>query len=110
MLSWNRDSTNAANVTFYKRTTTCASSIHTYHTPFSINALHSYPPVMTPQIFTYETSDPPLPLHDSSAESVTPKGNPTLRNNLPNLVPNVPSDPDSDPVSSDSYLYYSYDS
>ena len=40
-------------------------------------------------------------MHDSSAESVTPKVNPTPCNDPPNLVPNVPDDPDSDPSLSD---------
>ena len=35
---------------------------------------------------------------------MTPKGNPTIRNNPPNPAPNVPADPDSDPSLSDSSL------
>ena len=54
-------------------------------------------------IFTYGTaSDPPSPSNESSAESVTPKGNTEPRDNPPNLVPNVPDKPDSDPSFSDS--------
>ena len=41
---------------------------------------------------------------------MTPKGNPTLRNNSSNPAPNVPTDPDSDPSLSDSSLSDSYDS
>ena len=55
-------------------------------------------------IFTYESAnDPPSPPHDSSAESVTPKGNPKPRNNQPNTVPKIPAEQDSDP----SWLDYS---
>ena len=54
--------------------------------------------------FIYGTkNDPPSPLHESSAESVTYKGNPAQRNNPPNPVPNVPDDPDSD----QSFSYFS---
>ena len=55
-------------------------------------------------------SEPPSPPHDSSVESVTPKGNHKPRNNPPNPVPNVPSDPDSDPSLSHHSLSESYDS
>ena len=41
---------------------------------------------------------------------MTPKGNPTLRNNSSNPAPNVPTDPDSDPSLSDYSLSDSYDS
>ena len=54
--------------------------------------LHSFnlhPPVIAPRMVNYGTSDPPSPLHESSEESVTTKGNTTPRNNPPNLVPNV---------------------
>ena len=61
--------------------------------------------VPAPLIFTYgTTSDPQSPSHDSSAETMKPKGNPTPRNNPPNMVPNVPADPDSDLISSYSCL------
>ena len=64
-----------------------------------------YPLLPAPWKFAYgKVRDPPSPSHDSSAESVTPKGNPMTRNNPPNPVPNVPVDPDSDQISSDSYL------
>ena len=43
------------------------------------------------------------------AESVTPKVNPTPRNNPPNLILNVPADQDSDPSLSYSSLSYSFD-
>ena len=68
-------------------------------------------PVPDPQIFTYGTaSDPWSPSHDLSAESVTPKGNPTPWNKPHNPVPNIPSDPDSDPILSDYSLSDSFDS
>ena len=54
--------------------------------------------VPTPLIFTYgKTRDPQSPPHDSSAETMKHKGNPTPRNNPPNLVPNVPDYLDSVP-------------
>ena len=65
----------------------------------------------TSLIFTYwSASDPPSPSHDSSAESVTSKGNPKPSKNPPNLVPNVPDDPYSDPSLSDSSSSESSDS
>ena len=68
-------------------------------------------PVPDPRIFTYGTaSDPQSPSHNSSAENVTPKGNPMPCNNPPNLAPNTPSEPDSDSSSSDSSSVDSYDS
>ena len=64
----------------------------------------------SPLIFTYGTiRNPQSPSHESSSEIVKPKGNPTPRNNPPNLVPNVPADPDSDTSSSYSYSLYSSD-
>ena len=70
--------------------------VHLVHTPFLVPAS---------PIFNYVTaSDPQSPSHDSLAESVTQKVNPTPRNNNHNLVPNVPDDPDSDPSLSDSSL------
>ena len=51
--------------------------------------------VPAPQIFTYgKSSDPRSTSHDSSAESVTPKGNPTPHNNPPNLLLKIPDEPD----------------
>ena len=41
---------------------------------------------------------------------MTPKGNPTPRNNPPNPALNVPADPDADPSLSDSPLSYPSDS
>ena len=41
---------------------------------------------------------------------MTPKGNPTPRNNPPNTVTNVPSDPDSYPTLLDYSSLDSYDS
>ena len=68
-------------------------------------------PVPAPKIFTYGTaSDPPLPSHESSAERVTPKGNPTTHKNPPNTVLNVPSDPDSYPSLLDTSSLDSNDS
>ena len=64
--------------------------------------VHTSPPVPASTIFSYGIpSDSPSPSHDSSLESVTPKGNIKPRNNPPNPVPNVPSDTDSDPSLSD---------
>ena len=59
-------------------------------------------PVPAPRIITYGTaSHPQSPLHNSSAETVTPRGNPRTRKNLSNSVPDVPAEPDSDPSYSD---------
>ena len=66
-----------------------------------LHLFHSYPPVPAPLIFTYGTSDPSSPSYESSAESVTSKGNPTQHNNTPNTVLNVTAEPDSDPSPSD---------
>ena len=41
---------------------------------------------------------------DNLSRFVTPKGNPTPRNNPPKPAPNVPDDPDSDPSLSDCSL------
>ena len=60
--------------------------VHLVHTPYMVPA---------PRTFTYgKASDPRSPSHDSSEESVTPKGNTTTCNNPPNTVPNIPNDPD----------------
>ena len=79
--------------------------LHTYmklvHTPSPVHSLHFYPPIPAPHhtpIFTYGTSYPPSPLHDFSAESVTPKVNTTPRKTPTNPVPNIPAEPDSDPI------------
>ena len=54
--------------------------------------------VPAPLIFIYGTTrDPQSPSHDSSAETMKPKGNTTPRNNPPNMVPKVPPEPYSDP-------------
>ena len=95
---------------FSKRTPNYAPSIHTAHTPSPVHSLYSYHPVLIPRIFTYGTSDTPSPSHESSAEIVTPKGNPTPRNNPTNLVQNIPADPDSYPSFSDSSSLGSSDS
>ena len=59
--------------------------------------------VPNPQILTYESSgDPQSTSDDSSEEILTPKVNPTPRNNPPNTVPNIPDEPDSDLRFSDS--------
>ena len=60
--------------------------------------MHTPYPVLDQQIFfTYgRASKPPTSLHDSSAEIVTPKGNPMPCNNPPYMVTHSPSDPDSD--------------
>ena len=54
-------------------------------------------------------SDPPSPLHESSAEIMTPKGSTKPHNKPTNLVPYVPADPDSDPILSDSSSSESFD-
>ena len=65
---------------------------------YPVHLIHTPSPVIASPIFIYGTaSDPPSPQYDSSAEIVTTKGNPTTRNNPPNLVPKVPYDPYSDP-------------
>ena len=79
-------------------------SKHRSHTTSLVHSFHLYPPVPAQQTFTYSTSDPPSPSHDSSAESVTTKVNLTPHNNPHNPVPNVPADPGSDPSSSDFTL------
>ena len=67
--------------------------------------------VIASPIFTYGTvRDSTSPSHDSSAESVIHKVNPTPHNNPPNPVPNVPADTDSDPNFSYSYFLGSSDS
>ena len=81
----------------------------TSHTPPQLNSLHLYPPLPAPQIFTYGTSEPTALLHSPSEESVTPKGDPKLCNNPPNLVQSVIADPYSDPISSCSSLSDSSD-
>ena len=97
LLSWDRDLTDEADSIVSKRTPfACISSIHTSHTPSPIHKLHFYPLVFAPQIFTYATSDPPLPSHVSSEEIVSFKSNPNPCKNTPNPVLNVPADPDSD--------------
>ena len=66
--------------------------VYLVHTPYL---------VPTTGIFTYGTaSDPRSPSHEPSTESVTPKGNTTLRNKPPNLLPNVPAELYSEPSSS----------
>ena len=61
----------------------------------NILALPVHSPLHASPMFTDgSASDPPLPTHDSSAESVTPKGNPNPRDNPSNPVPCVPDDPD----------------
>ena len=88
---------NSADICAIEKT--LLSSIHFVHTPY---------PVPAPLIFTYRTaSDPLSPPHDSSSESMTPKLNPTPRNNPSNPVLNLPADMDSDTSSS---YYYSSDS
>ena len=78
---------------------------------FLVQLVHTTSPLSAPQIFTYGTKSEPLsPSHDSSAESVTPKVNPTPHNNPPNQVPNVPDEPYSYPSSSYSSLSDSSDS
>ena len=55
-------------------------------------------PIHASRIFTYASARDPLsPLHESSVESVTHRGNPKSCNNPPNPVPNVPAESDSDP-------------
>ena len=111
ILSYIRDSTESSAIKLSNRTPfDYVSSIHTYHKPSLLYLFHSYPPVPVPQIFTYGTSEPPSPLHDSSVENVVPKGNTTTRNNPPNMLPKVPADPDSYPSSSYSSLKDSSDS
>ena len=44
-------------------------------------------------IFCGRAIHSPSPSHESSSESVTPKGNPTPCNNPPKLVLNIPPDP-----------------
>ena len=62
-------------------------------------------------IFTYgRASDPPSPSHDSSEESVPPKGNPKLCNNPINPVLYVSADPELDPSLKYSSSLYSSDS
>ena len=95
LLSWDRDSADAAANT--------VSSINTARTPSQVHSLHLYPPVPVPQIFTHRESEPSSPLHKSSPEIMTPKGNPTSRNNPPDSVTNVPADPDSDTILSDNH-------
>ena len=76
-----------------------------------IDLVHTPSPVPASPIFFYgRASYSPSKSHDSSAESLTPKGNPTPRNNSPNMVLNLPSDPDSDPILSDHSLSDSSDS
>ena len=103
IFSWYRYLKDAEASKFSNRTLTYKSLIHISHTPYLVHPLHFYHLVPAAQIFTYETSDPPSPSHDSSSESVTPKGNPITRKDPPNPVPNVPSDPESNTSLSDSY-------
>ena len=64
--------------------------------------VHTPPTVTTSPIFTYGRAIEPLPpSHDSSAENVTPKGNPIPHNIPPNTSPKILADPDSDPSLSD---------
>ena len=66
-----------------------------------VNLMHTPSPLPVPQIFTYGTaSDPQSPPYDSSAESVTPKGNNTPHKDPTNPVRNVPDDPSSSDSSS----------
>ena len=103
--------TYEADSVFSTRTTLAyLPPIHTDYTPSPVHSFNSYPSVTTPRTFTDGTSDPPSPSHDSSAETVTPKGNPTPRKNPPNPVTNVPADPDSYPGSSYSSWSNSFDS
>ena len=70
--------------------------VHLVHTPYLVPA---------PRIFTYGTAiEPQSPSYDSSEKSVTPKGNPTPRNNPPNPVTNIPYEPYSEPILSDYSL------
>ena len=55
-------------------------------------------------------NDSPSPPYDSSAETVTPRGNPKPRKKQPNPVLKVPYEPDSDPSLSDYSLSESSDS
>ena len=82
-------------------------SIHIDHTN---SPLHFYPPLPIPWTLTYGTIVPPSPSHDSSAEIVTPEGNPTPHNNPQNPALNVPADPGSDPSFSNYSLSYPSDS
>ena len=66
--------------------------------PSPVNLVRTPSTVHAPQIFIYWTSsDSRSSSYESSAETVTPKGNPTPRNNPTNMVPNVPDDPESNP-------------
>ena len=63
-----------------------SSPVHLVHTPSQVPTL---------RIFTYgKASEPQSTLNDSSSEIVTPKGNTTSRNKLPNPIPNLPAYPD----------------
>ena len=86
------------------------TSIHTAHTPSPVHSFYSYPTVLAPQIFTYGKIDPPSPSHESSAQIMTPNGNPMPHNNPHNPVPNVPADLDADTIFSYSSLSDSSDS
>ena len=62
-------------------------------------------------IFSYvSASDPTSQSHDSSEESMTPKGIPNPHYKPPNPVPCVPYDPDLEPSWSDYSLSESSDS
>ena len=71
--------------------------------------VHSLVPA-SPILLYGSTSDPPSPLHDTSAESVTPERNTKPHKNPPNLVPYVPDEPNSDPSLSDYSFSDSSDS
>ena len=86
-----------------------STNIRSIHDSDNIHAIEKilaspvHSPVQALPIFTDgSASDPASPPHDSSAESVTPKGNPNPNDNGPNIVPNVPADLDSDPSLSNS--------
>ena len=103
MFSWSGKSKEATDHASPTRTNTHALPVHLVHTPSQVPTPRTF--------FTHGTSsEPPLPSHESSVESVTPKVNPTPCNNPPNPVPNVPADPDSDPSSSYYYFLDSSDS
>ena len=73
LFQWYGDSTDAAASTISTRKPLAwVTSIHTDHTPYLEHPLHLYTLLLASRIFTYGESDPTSPLHDSSAESVTP--------------------------------------
>ena len=89
-------------------------SIHDSDNIWAVNKILASPvhyPVHASRRFTYgSASDPPSPPYDSSAESVTPRGNPKPFHNPPNTVLNIPDNPYSDPSLSYHYLSESSDS